>query len=160
MAVGKKIPRDEVSRRMQFVEDGLAALMPLEHLYAAFREAFGVGQRCAEKYVRRVHERWAAEPAPQREQTRRDIARAADVVFRQALARRDHRAAVSALELKGKLDGLLTQKIEHSGSLTIDPDALFRELQARRARPGRGADAGGAGGAPALPAGADRDAEG
>lgn len=106
MAKSGTIPRDEVERREAFVEDALAGLTPLAELYRAFRATFQTGQRTAERYVRRVHERWAAEPGADRAGKRREIERAADLAFRLARADNNPRAMVAALDLKAKLHGL------------------------------------------------------
>lgn len=101
-----KIERDEVARRLAFVEEQLATLTPLRELYPAFRKKFGTSQRTAERYVRRVHEAWAAEAPAKREHKRGEIERAADVLYRVALARKDARGMSAALDLKAKLHGL------------------------------------------------------
>lgn len=111
----RRVTRKEVDARMAYVEDALARLMPLRELYPLFRSEFGASQRTAERYVRRVHERWNSESTLSREQKRAEIERAADLAFRVALARKDSRAATSALELKAKLHGLLAERHEHSG---------------------------------------------
>jgi hypothetical protein len=146
---------------MKFVEERLAELMPLHELYPAFRKQFGVGQRCAERYVARVHAQWAAEVRVDREAKRAEIEHAADAVFRAALTKKDFRSANAALDLKSKLHGL--QRTEVSGPNggpiphAIDADALCERIEAFAAgRPagartapaaGRAAadDAGGAG---------------
>lgn len=101
-----KITRDQVAQRERFVEEQLAALASLPEVYRLFREKFGVGQRTAERYARRVYDRWAAEGAASREAKRAEIERAADLTFRDARARNDSRAQVAALMLKTQLHGL------------------------------------------------------
>jgi hypothetical protein len=151
---GKKIHRDEVARRMAFVESALATLMPLRELYPAFHAEFGVSRRCAEKYVRRVHERWKLEGEADRETKRVEIERAADLAFRLAAAAKnpDAKAMIAALTLKAKLYGLVSERHEHSGPNggpiphTIDVGALHRRLRERLARRAGEPDAGGTGG--------------
>lgn len=150
---GRPVPRDEVARREQFVEDALAEMQTVTQIKQAFRAEFKVGQRCAEKYVRRVHDRWQAEgkATVDREAKRVEIERAADLAFRRAWQgpRPDARAAVAALQLKAKLHGLASETFKHTGPdggpiqhahrVAVDADALaatIAELLARESAPG------------------------
>lgn len=101
-----KITRDLVARRERFVEERLAGLVPLLEVYREFEAAFGVGRRTAERYARRVYDRWQAEGEATRAAKRAEIERAADLTFRDARAKRDTRTQVAVLTLKAQLHGL------------------------------------------------------
>jgi hypothetical protein len=106
---GQKVPHDQVRARLAYVEAALAALTPSTEVIAGFRATFGTGERCAEKYLQRVRARWDAEGKAEADRAakRDEIERAADVAFRVAMAERDTRAMVAALNLKAQLHGLL-----------------------------------------------------
>lgn len=158
---GRPVPRDEVARRERFVEDALAAMQTVEQVKRDFRAEFKTGQRCAEKYVRRVHDRWTAEgkATVDREAKRVEIERAADLAFRRALEgpKPDLRAAAAILQLKAKLHGLASDRLEHSGpnggpiphKHDVDAAALSARIAALAAgRPGGAPGAGAPAGAP------------
>jgi hypothetical protein len=163
---GHCIPRDEIARRLAFVEDALAAMLPTDRVKREFRREFGVGERCAEKYLRRVLDRWEAEgkAAVDRDAKRVEIEQGLNLTVRRALAgpRPDARAAVNALQLKAKLHGLAHDRLEHSGPAggpiphhhhDVDAGHLSERIGAlARALGGAGGPAG-----PGAPAGAGAD---
>jgi len=147
---GRSITRDERARREAFVEDQLATFVPLRELYPAFRARFKTNLRTAQKYVRRVHEQWSKEgKGVDRDAKRVEIEHGADAAFRLAMARMDARAAVSALDLKAKLHGLLRVQTEVSGPNggAIPLDDARGALAAALARVAAEAQSGAPGGA-------------
>lgn len=124
---GRTITRKERERRMQWVADELARMTPLRDLYVKFSAQFGAGRRCAEKYVRRVHDEWAEAGAANRETKRAEIERSADLVYREALLAKNFKVAVQALDLKTRLHGLNRPDADAAAG----PVTLIFELEER-----------------------------
>jgi hypothetical protein len=116
-----KVARSEALRRLDFVEDRLAAFVPYSELFEQFKKEFGKGQRTVERYIQRVHARWAMEAPPAREAKRAEIERAANLTFRMARAAGNTKSMLGALELKAKLHGLYRSEDAEGdgGSLTV-----------------------------------------
>lgn len=114
MTGSRRVLRDEVRRRLRFVEDLLATATPHEEICRQFVRSFNATHRTAERYIARVRKEFALDAQPTLTKLAAVEAAAWHVHH---LARNDGRyaASVSALRLVAELNGLLKLRAEISG---------------------------------------------
>lgn len=141
----RRVPLDEVHRRMEFVETQLAAHVSFGQVRAKFAAKFKASTRTAERYIHRVHQRWAAETtAEERALARVILENSAKHAYRIALRNSDPRGMIVALDFMAKLYGLFDHSIDvrHSGDISVVFEGPSDGPHAREFVPVEGADNG------------------
>jgi len=143
------------TRRLDEVERRWLAGAPTRDIERECAAAFRCTRRAVRKYLAIVRRKLAAhaatvDPAEQRTRIEALLLNAYRVAELGHPERGANPAAmVAAAHRLAELHGVLApQKLEHSGAIATDPDALLARVQAAAARAGRAADAGAVPGAP------------
>lgn len=121
---GKKATTEERQQRFEYMEALLTKLYTSKQAVRLFKKKFNLGTRTAERYIKLVQATWRSESEPTREERRAEIERATDDLYRISLKDSELSAALGALNLKAKLNGLAT-RIEHTGK---DGEAIKVEV--------------------------------
>ena len=111
---GKRASEAERIERFEYMETLLASLYNTKQACLKFKKKFKLGDRTALRYVKLVKETWRSESEQTREERKAEIERATDALYRKSLNSDELSAALGALNLKAKLNGL-ANRIEHTG---------------------------------------------
>lgn len=101
--------------RLLEVEDMMVAEVPLATIKAALSAKWSITPRQVNNYHSMVLRQWKEERAPMVAEARAKLRRQASRTYREAMAAGKHGPAVGALRLRATLDGVATERVEHSG---------------------------------------------
>jgi len=133
---GKRPPAEvidgQVQQALRELRKGLSGGSVTRSLALKFKDEWGKSLRRAQDVVGKALKIITAEQRAEVPELRAQAINSTDVVFEKALKAKDWRAAMKALEHKNKLEGLLVDRVEHSGGVDVEVMSMTPQQRLER----------------------------
>lgn len=111
-----KIDKAEKARRLVEVEDMITVGKTRVSICAELSAKWGVSPQQVSLYWDSAQRAWAREVDPPKAVRRAVIKRKADLLYRHGVEQKKLSAAATALKMTAALDGIATDRVEHTGA--------------------------------------------